>query len=290
MGIEGGSIVQYKEKFRIGRFIAGLIMLVICLVWVMPLVFGVFTTFKTEMEIKSVNFHMIPEVWTLENYRNVLSNTGNTPLVRWFFNSVVISSLTALGVVLLIAMAAYGYTRLRWRGQHTVFYIVLGLSFFPQIVNIIPLFFIMTKLNWVNTMWAVIVPALGGVTNIFLVRQFMLAIPNDFDEAARLDGAGEFTIFARIMLPMLKPILTVVALFSFTGQWNDLLWPHIVFNDVNRMPLTPGLQLLMGAYGNFFLGAIMTGAVLAVIPTFLLYLFAQKYFLQSLSLSSGVKG
>lgn len=280
----------YREKLRPSRLIAGLILLMICIVWVIPLVYGVLTSFKSEMEIKSVNFHIIPEQWTLDNYRNVLSNTGNTPLVRWFFNSLVISSITALGVVVLISMAAYGYTRLRWKGQHIFFYVVLALSFFPQIVNIIPLFSIMTRLNWVNTMMAVIVPALGGVTNIFLVRQFMLGIPYDFDDAARIDGAGEFTIYARIILPMLRPILTVVALFSFTSQWNDLLWPHIVFNDVQKMPLTPGLQLLMGAYGNFYLGSIMTGAVLAVIPTFLLYIFAQKYFLQSLSLSAGVKG
>lgn len=282
--------MPYKKRLRPSRLIAGILMLIVCIAWVIPLVFGVLTTFKSEMEIKSIHFHMIPEQWTLENYINVLSNTGNTPLVRWFFNSLIISSITAVGVVILISMAAYGYTRLRWKGQHTLFYTVLALSFFPQIVNIIPLFFIMTKLEWVNTMMAVIVPALGGVTNVFLVRQFMLGIPKDFDEAARIDGAGEFTIYARVILPMLRPILTVVALFSFTGQWNDLLWPHIVFNDVKRMPLTPGLQLLMGAYGNFFLGAIMTGAVLAVIPTFLLYIFAQKYFLQSLSLSAGVKG
>lgn len=195
-----------------------------------------------------------------------------------------------VGVVLITSLAAYGYTRFHWKGRNAVFYTVLALSFFPQIVNIIPLYKIVASLGWVNTMLAVIVPALPSVTNLFLVRQFMLGIPRDFDEAARIDGAGEFTIYARVILPMMKPILTVVALFSFTAAWNDLLWPSIVFNDVQNMPLTPGLQLLMGAYGNFYLASIMTAAVLAIIPTFLLYLFAQKYFLQSLSLSAGVKG
>jgi multiple sugar transport system permease protein len=125
---------------------------------------------------------------------------------------------------------------------------------------------------------------------MFLMRQFMLGIPLNFDEAARIDGASEFAIYSRVIMPMLKPVITVVLLFSFTGQWNDLLWPSIVFNDVHRMPLTPGLQLLMGAFGNFFMASIITAAVVALVPTFLLYLFAQKYFLQSLSLSSGVKG
>ena len=125
---------------------------------------------------------------------------------------------------------------------------------------------------------------------MFLMRQFMLGIPKNFDEAARIDGAGEFTIYSRVIMPMMKPVVTVVVLFTFTSQWNDLLWPSIVFNDVQKMPLTLGLQLLMGAYGNFYLASILTAAVVSIIPTFLLYIFAQKYFLQSLSLSSGVKG
>ena len=125
---------------------------------------------------------------------------------------------------------------------------------------------------------------------MFLMQQFMLEIPKNFDEAARIDGAGEFTIYSRVIMPMMKPVVTVVVLFTFTRQWNDLLWPSIVFNDVQKKQLTPGLQPLMGAYGNFYLASILTAAVVSIIPTFLLYIFAQKYFLQSLSLSSGVKG
>ncbi len=282
--------MKYRQKFSWGRLLSAGVMAIIAAFWALPLVYGVLTTFKSEMEIKDANFHFIPRAWSLENYQTVLENTGNTPIVRWFCNSLVMSTLTSIGVVVVISLAAYGYTRLKWKGQNTFFYVVLALSFFPQIVNIIPLYFIMSRIGWVNTMLAVIVPALGGVTNIFLVRQFMLGIPKDFDEAARIDGAGEFTIYARVILPMLVPVLTVVGLFSFTAQWNDLLWPSIVFSNVEKLPITPGLQLLMGSFGNFYLGAIVTGAVLAVIPTFLLYVLAQRFFLQSLSLSSGVKG
>lgn len=282
--------MKYKAKAAPGRIILGILLLLVCLLWLLPVFYGVMTSFKSEMEVKDMNFHFIPENWTLDNYKYVLGNTGNTPVLKWFFNSFVISIASMVGVVLITSLAAYGYTRFHWKGRNAVFYTVLALSFFPQIVNIIPLYKIVASLGWVNTMLAVIVPALPSVTNLFLVRQFMLGIPRDFDEAARIDGAGEFTIYARVILPMMKPILTVVALFSFTAAWNDLLWPSIVFNDVQNMPLTPGLQLLMGAYGNFYLASIMTAAVLAIIPTFLLYLFAQKYFLQSLSLSAGVKG
>jgi multiple sugar transport system permease protein len=282
--------MQHFSRKTIERIILSFVIFIICLTWSVPLVYGILTSFKSEIEVKDMNFHFIPENWTLENFRYVLTNTGNTPVLKWISNSLVISTITAVGVIMIVSMAAYGYTRIKWKGRNTMFYIVLALSFLPQIVNMIPLYQVVNKFGWVNTIFAVIVPALGGVTNIFLVRQFMLGIPKDFDEAARIDGAGEYTIYFRIILPMIKPILTVVALFSFTGQWNDLLWPTIVFNDVDKMPLTAGLQLLMGAYGNFYLASIMTAAIVSIIPTFILYLFARHYFIESLSLGAGIKG
>ncbi|GKH34282.1 carbohydrate ABC transporter permease [Muricomes sp. OA1] len=279
-----------KKKTSLRRFIIGLLVGLICLIWVLPICYGILSSLKSEIEIKDLNFHFIPQTWTLENYKYVLTSTGNTPVLKWLVNSLVISTVSAAGSVILLSLAAYGYTRIEWKGRDKVFYCMLALSFFPQIVNIIPLYQIVNMFGWVNKMAAVIVPSLAGVTNMFLMRQFMLGIPKNFDEAARIDGAGEFTIYSRVIMPMMKPVVTVVVLFTFTSQWNDLLWPSIVFNDVQKMPLTPGLQLLMGAYGNFYLASILTAAVVSIIPTFLLYIFAQKYFLQSLSLSSGVKG
>lgn len=278
------------KRVSLKKAALSVLMTAVCLTWAVPLFYGVLTSFKSEKEVKDMHFHFIPESWTLENYRYVLTNTGNTPVLRWLVNSFVISAVTVIGVLLVVSLAAYGYTRLEWKGRDALFYSVLAMSFFPQIVNIIPLYRLVQGFGWVNTMYSVVVPALGGVTNIFLVRQFMLGIPKAFDEAARLDGAGELTIYLRIILPMVRPVLVVVALFSFTAQWNDLLWPSIVYSDIQQMPLTPGLQLLMGAYGNFYLASIMTAAVIAIVPTFLLYLFAQKYFIESLSLTSGVKG
>ena len=136
-----------------------------------------------------------------------------------------------------------------------------------------------------------IIPGLAGMGNIFLVRQFMKNIPKEFDESARVDGAGEFTIYSRIIVPMIKPVLIVTGLFSFTGSWNDFLWPVIVYNDVEKMPITAGLLLLQDIYGNYrMIGQLMGSAFLAIIPTVLLFLFAQKYFVQSMNLNSGVKG
>lgn len=279
-----------RQKSKAARISSFLIVGVVAVIWIVPIVWAVFTSFKTETEIKTKGFSFLPREWTFENYINIFQNTDNAPIVRWFGNSMVISVTVAILSVILVAVTAYGYSRLKFKHRDTLFFTLMGISLFPNVINIIPLYQMMTWLDWVNNIMAMIVPGLGAVTNIFLVRQFALGIPKEFDEAAKIDGAGEFTIFIRVILPMLKPVLTVVALFTFTGSWNDFLWPTIVFNDVEKMPLTAGLQLLNGAYGSFQLGPILAAACIAMLPTFLLYLFAQKYFLQSMSLNAGVKG
>ena len=163
-----------KKKTSLRRFIIGLLVGLICLIWVLPICYGILSSLKSEIEIKDLNFHFIPQTWTLENYKYVLTSTGNTPVLKWLVNSLVISTVSAAGSVILLSLAAYGYTRIEWKGRDKVFYCMLALSFFPQIVNIIPLYQIVNMFGWVNKMAAVIVPSLAGVTNMFLMRQFML--------------------------------------------------------------------------------------------------------------------
>lgn len=279
-----------NRKKNSGKILSFAVLGPLCFVWLLPIAWAVLTSFKTETEIKTKGFAFLPKQWTLENYANILKNTDNAPIIRWFFNSMIMAGIAMILTVIIVSLTAYGYSRLKFRYRDTLFYTIMAISLFPNIINIIPLYQMISWLDWVNTPLAMIIPGLGGVTNVFLVRQFLLGIPTEFDEAAKIDGAGEFNVFLRVIFPMLKPVLTVVALFSFTGVWNDFLWPTIVFNDVEKMPLTAGLQLLQGAYGGFQIGPILAGASLAMIPTFVLYLFAQKYFLQSMALGSGVKG
>lgn len=288
--IRQGDEEDMKNRTRAARCAVFVFLTLTAAVWIIPIIWAVFTSFKTETEIKTKGFGFLPKVWTAENYVNILQNTDNAPIVRWFVNSMVMAVAVVLLSLIIVSLTAYGYSRLKFKYRDQLFYTIMAISLFPSVINIIPLYKIISVFDWVNNAMAMIIPGLGGVTNIFLVRQFSLGIPKEFDEAARIDGAGEFRIFTMVILPMLKPVLTVVALFSFTGVWNDFLWPTIVFNDVEKMPLTAGLQLLQGAYGGFQLGPILAAACIAMIPTFLLYLFAQKYFLQSMSLSAGVKG
>ncbi len=236
-----------------------------------------------------MGFKLLPIEWVTTNYVELLSDNTSTPLLRWFLNSLVISVSHTLLVLTVVSLSAFAYSRLEFKGKKMLFSFLMGTMMFPAVVNLIPLYKIIDTLDWVNSPLAMIVPGAASVFNIFLVRQFMSNIPIEFDEAARIDGANDFQIFSKIILPLIKPVLLVVSLFAFTGSWNDFLWPSIVFSDIEKMPITPGLQLLQGMYQSQPT-LLMAGAFVAIVPTFVLYLFAQKYFLESMSLSSGVKG
>jgi len=147
----------------------------------------------------------------------------------------------------------------------------------------------MLALGWLNSPVALIVPGLSGVFNIFLIRQFMYGIPNDLMDSSKIDGAGELRVYAQIIMPLCKPILTVVGLFSFTGVWNDFLWPSIAINDITRLTLTPGLQLARGPFGAQ-IANMSSIALIAIVPMVVLFLCTQRYFVKGVSLSSGVKG
>ncbi len=276
-------------KIKKYKIITTTFLIIVSFMWLIPLAWGIVTSFKSQMELMTAGFKFLPINWVLDNYKEVLFDNEGTPLFRWFFNSMFISVLHTILVLIIVSLSAYAYSRLKFKGKTFIFSFLLATTMFPSVVNLIPLYKVIDLLGWVNTPWAMIIPGAAGVLNIFLVKQFMDNIPKQFDEAARIDGASEATIFFKIILPMIKPILFVVALFAFNGSWNDFLWPSIVFSDVDKMPITPGLQLMQGMYETKppFL---MAGALIAIIPTFVLYIFAQKYFLESMSLSSGVKG
>ncbi|MED2972897.1 carbohydrate ABC transporter permease [Fictibacillus sp. B-59209] len=259
------------------------------LIWIFPLAWSLFTSFKNEIDIQTFGFTMLPIHWVMANYQDVLFNNTSAPVAKWFMNSMIISVTQTILVLVVVSMAAYGYTRLRFKGRDWLFSFLLATMMFPAVVNLIPLYKIVDTLGWVNSYWAAIVPGAAAVFNVFLVRQFMIGIPLELDESARIDGANDFQIYTKVTLPLIKPVLTVVALFTFTSSWNDFLWPSIVFNDIDKMPITPGLQLLQGMYVTD-IGHAMAAAIIAIVPTFILYLFTQRYFLQSMSLSSGVKG
>lgn len=271
------------------KLVAFFFLLLMAIIWVLPLIWGIVISLKDEMEFQTMGFKFLPVEWVTTNYTSLLVDNYSTPLLHWFFNSLFIAVAHTLLVLIVVSFAGFAYGRLRFKGRNIIFMFLMATMMFPGVVNLVPLYKIVDTLGWVNSYWAAIVPGAAGVFNIFLVRQFMVNIPIEFDEAARIDGAGDFQIYWKVVLPLLRPILMVVALFSFTGSWNDFLWPSIIFNDIEKMPITSGLQLLQGMY-IAQPTLLMAGALVAIVPTFIIYLFAQKYFLQSMSLSAGIKG
>ncbi|WP_271814246.1 carbohydrate ABC transporter permease [Clostridium beijerinckii] len=276
-------------KKNASKTIAFIFLFVMALFWILPVLYTIFSSFKTTAEINVSGYKLLPAQWVVSNYVNVLTNFDNAPIIRWFLNSLLISTAQTVLVLIISSAAAYAYSRLKFKGRDTLFWILMSTMMFPSIVNLIPLYKILSVLDWINTPLSVIVPGSVGVFNIFLIKQFMTSIPIEFDESARIDGASNFQIYMKIILPLIRPVLTIVALFTFTGSWNDFLWPSIVINNIENLPLTPALQLFQGMFVTDY-GRLTTSAVIAIIPTLILYLFTQKYFLEGLNLSSGVKG
>ncbi|GEN50480.1 carbohydrate ABC transporter permease [Alkalibacterium pelagium] len=279
------------KSFVITKWASYILLSITALIWLLPAVYAFTTSFKTQSDVMQTGFRLLPASWVMDNYARVLSNSSSAPIVRWFLNSVLISTTHTILMVIVVSLAAFGYARLDFKYRDTMFFTVLAISMFPAVVNIIPNYMIVHRLGWVNTPLAVIVPGIAAVGNVFLVRQFMTGLPKSYDESARMDGASDFTIYLKIIVPLIKPVLIVTSIFSFTGSWNDFLWPTIVLNDVRQLTITAGMLLLQDIYGNYMMmGQLMASAFLAMIPTSLLFLFAQKYFIESLNLNTGLKG
>ena len=266
------------------------VLCIMAFIALIPLLWIIISSFKVEKEvIQAGGFLYLPKTWTLDNFKELLSaDNKQLPIYFWFVNSIIVSGSQTLLAVLIYSMAAYAYAKMHFKGRDVLFYTIMFLCSFPAITNIIPMYKMMHMFHWLNKPIALIVPGLAGIYNIFLIRQFMMAIPDVILESARIDGANEFRIYRQIVLPSCKPILIAVGLFTFTGSWNDFLWPSIAINNLDRLTLTAGLQLAKGVYGNKVpqMSAIAT---VAIVPMIILYLFTQKYFVKGTSLSSGVK-
>lgn len=276
-------------KFKtVEKLFAGVVLLALSILWIIPVVWAFFTSFKSKNEIISSGFSLIPNKFTLANYIELLGSNEQTPVLTWFVNSLIISVGQTLLVLIVVSLAAYGYTRVNFKGRDVLFLFLLSTMMFPSVLSLIPNYKIADTLGLLNSPLAVILPGAAGVYNVFLVHQFAKAIPDELDEAARIDGANHLQVYWHVIMPLLKPALTVVALFTFTAAWNDFLWPSIVLTDVESMAITPGLQLLQGQYETYP-GISTAGALVALLPMLGIFIFAQKYFMEALHMTSGIK-
>lgn len=249
-----------------------------------PLIWMIATSLKTGPEALSSPSSIIPADPTLENYGDALEI-----LPIYFWNSVKLAFLNVAGLLVVASLAGYAFARLRSPGRDVIFVVVLASALVPHIVYLIPQYVVFREYGWVDTHFPLWVPrAMTPVFGTFLVRQFFLGIPKELEESARIDGANTFTVFTRIMLPLAKPALAAVALFTFVDSWNDLLGPLIFLNSQELQTVLVALALFQGEFFSNTPG-LMAAATIIIVPVFLVFLFAQKYFVQGV-IMSGVKG
>jgi len=250
-----------------------------------PFLWTLSTSLKNIDEVFVYPPKWLPSVFKWSNYTSLWHSF---PMERWMFNSAYIVILTVLGKLFLSSTAAYAFSRLRFPGRDYIFYGFLTALMIPWEVTLIPGFVLMRQFGWIDTHLALIVPGINDVFGIFLLRQFFLSLPRELEEAARIDGAGYFTVFRRVILPLSKPALAVVAVLGFMSVWNSFLWPLIMIDSTNKFTLPVGLQLLNSQHGTDWT-LLMAGDVISLIPVVIVYLAAQKHFVQGITMT-GLKG
>jgi len=224
------------------------LLVVLTLVFVLPLLWMVSTSFKTASAATSQPLSWIPNPFTSQAYQPLASTTSTTPVILWFLNSLAAATINTVLILFTASMAAYALARMDFPGKNLMFGLIVGTIFVPFIVLLIPNYLIVFQIGWLDTLWAIAVPSAGGAFGVFFLRQIFLSLPREIEEAALLDGANQFQIFLRIVLPLVRPALATLAVLSFLTNWNDFLWPIYVLFSADRLTLPAGLGLLQGAY------------------------------------------
>jgi ABC-type glycerol-3-phosphate transport system permease component len=259
----------------------------ISIVFLFPLIWMATTSLKSMEQAYRFPPQWIPDpvVWT--NYVRIFTEL---PFFTFTLNSIVITVLNTVGTVLSSALVAFGFARLRAKGRDFLFVVLISTIMLPYQVILVPTFILFKYLGWINTILPLVVPAFfgGGAFNIFLLRQFFMTIPFEYDEAAIMDGANWFTIFWKIMLPLSKPVLTTVAVLNIVWVWTDFFGPLIYLNDLEKMTLAVGLAFLRGQR-TAQLTLLMAGAMFSTLPMLIIFFLAQRYFVEGIQLS-GLKG
>jgi multiple sugar transport system permease protein len=263
-----------------------LLLIIVALTFILPLYWMLSTALKGADQMFDIPPAWIPNPVELDNFPEVFREV---PFARFFLNTVFLVVFNIIGELISVSLIAYGFARLRFPGRSFLFLLMLSTLMIPYHVTLIPRFILFAELGWINTYLPLIVPAfVGSPFLIFLVRQYMMSIPFDLDEAAYIDGATRFDVFWRIILPLSRPALVLVVVFTFVGTWNDFLQPLIYLNDPNLFTVSLGLSFFQGARETNW-NLLMAGSLLATIPPLILFFIAQRQLIGGISIE-GLKG
>lgn len=280
--------MKHTKKALFFRLLWYIIMILVSLVFCFPVLYLIFTGFKTPQETVAFPPTLIPKKWTLSAYEEGLSSGIFS---KYLLNSIFVSGMVVIGTVSSAALVGFGFARLRSRMKNFLFMLVLATMMIPSSVTLIPVYSIYSKIGWIDTYLPLIVPAFtgGGAFSIFLIKQFFEAIPNELVESSKIDGAGWFTIFWKMFLPNSKPVLLVVIIFAFVNSWNDFFAPLIFLINPEKFTVAIGLNTFRNSYGAAMdIAPLMAMATLSVLPILLLFVFTQKYFVQGIT-TTGLK-
>lgn len=254
-----------------------LIVFIFLLIYIFPLLWMIISSFKSNLEILTQK--LFPSKLNFENYSYIFKQSG---VLRWFLNSSFISLISTFGVVVITILAAYPLGRLKFRGNKFLFYLTLAGIMIPLQAIMIPRYLLLRDLGLLNKYWGLIIPYMVNPMNILIVAQFFKGIPNEFEEAARIDGASDLYILFRVMVPLARPALAAISVFSFVGIWNDFLWPLIVMTDQKMYTLPVGLATFYGSYTMKY-GVTMAGNVIASLPIFIFFMIFQEQLIKGLT-------
>ncbi|MEU0533247.1 carbohydrate ABC transporter permease [Amycolatopsis tolypomycina] len=267
-----------------GRWAIWALLLAGGLVMVFPVYWMFATAFAPRGSLLDGTFRLWPPSWTLDNLREAVASQ---PVGRWAVNSVLTTVAGVAITVLVSLLAGYAFAKYRFRGRNVVFLAILLTIMVPIQVIMVPEFLVVAKLDLVGTLWAVILPRAAEGIAVFIARQFMLGIPDELLEAARLDGAGELTVFRRVVLPLCGPLVGVLVIVAFVWRWNDLIWPLVALKPDRNYTLPLGLQSMHGTF-NSPIEAVMAVSVLSMVPVIVVFLVFQRRFVQGIT-STGLR-
>lgn len=251
------------------------------LIMVAPFVWMILTSIKSYGESVQVPPVIVPSSVQWSNYTSVLETL---PFLQFYQNTILMTFGRTLGQLVFSSLAAYAFARIEFPGRNVLFVVMLSVLMVPPQVFFIPQFMIMQNLGWLNTLQALIVPGMFSAFGTFMLRQFFMTLPKELEESAKLEGANHFQIWWRIMMPLAVPGLLALAIFTILWSWNDLLWPLIVNNSPDKLPLSAGLASLQGQYTTNY-PVLMAGALMAIWPMILVFIFLQRYFVEGIALT-----
>jgi len=284
------AAIGMKRKRQIGNVVFHVAVGGIAILMMYPIVWMLFSSFKETNLVMTTVTELFPREWTLDNYVTGWKGFGGITFATFFKNSFVITILSTAGAVLSSTMVAYGFARVNFKGKNVLFFCMIITMMLPNQVIMIPQYIIFNMLGWVNTMLPIVVPAwMAKAFFIFMIMQFMEGIPRDLDEAARIDGCSDYSIFTHIMVPLVRPAMVTCAIFEFYWKWDDYMGSLLYLNSPQKYTVSIALKNFTDPMSSSDYGAMFAMCVLSLLPIIIIFLLLQKYIIEGVA-SSGIKG